>query len=167
MSLVRHISDFVEIWNYESEATLKVFNNLTDDSLSQKVTDQGRSLGFLAWHITQSIGEMMSKTGMEFPGFEENAPAPKSANEIVKLYEKYSLLMLNQVQTWNDNMLTDQLDMYGQKWLRADVLSSLAAHQNHHRGQMTVLMRQAGLKVPGVYGPAKEEWAQFGMPAME
>ncbi|MCK4657684.1 MAG: hypothetical protein KAT85_11650, partial [candidate division Zixibacteria bacterium] len=33
----------------------------------------------------------------------------------------------------------------------------------HHRGQMTVLMRQAGLKVPGVYGPSMEEWEHFGM----
>jgi len=24
-------------------------------------------------------------------------------------------------------------------------------------------MRQAGLKVPGTYGPAKEEWGAFGM----
>jgi hypothetical protein len=30
-----------------------------------------------------------------------------------------------------------------------------------------VLMRQAGLSVPGVYGPAREEWAAMGMPAME
>ena len=37
-------------------------------------------------------------------------------------------------------------------------LMTLINHQNHHRGQMTVLMRQAGLTVPGVYGPAKEEW---------
>jgi uncharacterized damage-inducible protein DinB len=29
---------------------------------------------------------------------------------------------------------------------------------------MTVLMRQAGLKVPGIYGPSREEWSQFGMP---
>jgi hypothetical protein len=32
---------------------------------------------------------------------------------------------------------------------------------------MTVLMRQAGLKVPGVYGPAREEWAGMGMQAPE
>jgi len=44
------------------------------------------------------------------------------------------------------------------------VLVSLITHQAHHRGQMTVLMRQAGLKVPGVYGPAREEWAAMGMP---
>jgi uncharacterized damage-inducible protein DinB len=30
---------------------------------------------------------------------------------------------------------------------------------------MTVLMRQAGLRVPGVYGPSQEEWSQFGMEA--
>ena len=44
---------------------------------------------------------------------------------------------------------------------------TLINHQNHHRGQMTVLMRQAGLTVPGVYGPAKEEWATAGMEALK
>lgn len=33
------------------------------------------------------------------------------------------------------------------------------------RGQLTVLMRQAGLPVSGVYGPSKEEGGQFGMEA--
>jgi len=35
----------------------------------------------------------------------------------------------------------------------------LIAHQGHHRAQMTVLMRQAGLKVPGVYGPSEADKA--------
>jgi uncharacterized damage-inducible protein DinB len=30
---------------------------------------------------------------------------------------------------------------------------------------MTVLMRQAGLAVPGMYGPAREDWAKYGMAA--
>lgn len=42
-----------------------------------------------------------------------------------------------------------------------DVLNGL---ETHHLGQMTVLMRQAGLNVPGVYGPSKEEWTAYGMP---
>ena len=57
--------------------------------------------------------------------------------------------------------------MYGEKWPRGMSLSALMAHETHHRGQMTVLMRQAGLPVPGVYGPAKEEWAAMGAPAMQ
>jgi hypothetical protein len=37
--------------------------------------------------------------------------------------------------------------------------------KSRYRGQMTVLMRQAGLKVPVIYGPAREEWQEFGMAA--
>jgi hypothetical protein len=28
---------------------------------------------------------------------------------------------------------------------------------------MSVLMRQAGLPMPSIYGPTKEEWAQWNM----
>ncbi|HUJ75909.1 MAG TPA: DinB family protein, partial [bacterium] len=52
---------------------------------------------------------------------------------------------------------------YGRPWRRASVLSSLVRHQIHHRGQLTVLMRQAHLVVPGIYGPAREEWVTMGM----
>ena len=48
--------------------------------------------------------------------------------------------------------------MYGQKWTRSATLESIVKHQIHHRAQMTVLMRQASLKVPRVYGPSREEW---------
>jgi len=168
MSLVKAVNDFLDTWKYESTSTLKIFSNLTDESLKQKVTADGRSLGFLAWHITQTIGEMMSKTGLNFPGFDEHTPAPTAVNEIKKEYENLSGAMVTQIEkNWKDEMLQDDINMYGQPWKRADVLASLTAHQSHHRGQMTVLMRQAGLKVPGVYGPSKEEWAAIGMPPME
>jgi uncharacterized damage-inducible protein DinB len=163
--MFRTINDFLEAWKYESEATLKVFDNLTDESLNQKVTDEGRTLGFIAWHITQTIGEMMSKTGLIFPDFDENTSVPKRISEITSEYEKLSKMLKDQIEeSWKDEMLNDDLNMYGQVWKRANVLSSLIAHQTHHRGQMTVLMRQAGLKVPGVYGPSKEEWAAYGVP---
>ena len=49
------------------------------------------------------------------------------------------------------------------EWLKADVehvrvfiRAALLHHEIHHRGQMTVLMRQAGLKLPGVYGPSAD-----------
>ncbi|MGA2381636.1 MAG: DinB family protein [Spirochaetia bacterium] len=43
----------------------------------------------------------------------------------------------------------------GGRWTRAGVLASLVKHQIQHRAQMTVLMRQTGIRVPGVYGPAQ------------
>ena len=68
---------------------------------------------------------------------------------------------------WTDENLTDGILMYGETWTKGFALTCFLMHGAHHRGQMTVLMRQAGLKVHGVYGPAKEEWAEQGMPAME
>ena len=165
--MFRTINDFLETWKYESEATLKVLGNLTDDSLNQMVTPQGRSLGFIAWHITNTIPEMLSKTGLSF-NYEENTPVPSSVETIQDVYKSSSKAATELIsKNWKDEMLNDDINMYGQIWKRASVLTSLIAHQAHHRGQMTVLMRQAGLKVPGVYGPAKEEWAQFGMPTQE
>jgi uncharacterized damage-inducible protein DinB len=67
---------------------------------------------------------------------------------------------------WKDGMLEEEDDMYGEPWKKGQSLTNLVAHQCHHRGQMTVLMRQAGLRVPGFYGPAKEDWAQMGMDPM-
>ena len=73
-------SDFIKDWNFEREATLKILNALTDESLKQKVNEQGRSLGRLAWHITLSIGEMMSKTGLKFDSPDEDSASSLSSS---------------------------------------------------------------------------------------
>ena len=66
-------------------------------------------------------------------------------------------------EKWTDDTLTESDNMYGEDWQRGTTLAILINHQAHHRGQLTVLMRQAGLSVPGVYGPSKEEWVAYGM----
>lgn len=160
------ISDFQKDWQFELESTLKVMKNLTDSSLGQEVVPGGRTLGFLAWHITVSLGEMMQKTGLTVDCPPEDAPMPESAQEICNIYEKASKSLLEQITSdWTDDTLLVEDNMFGQMWARGNTLSALSAHQIHHRAQMTVLMRQAGLLVPGVYGPSKEEWSQMGMPA--
>lgn len=162
------VEDFLKDWKYESESSMKIFNALTDDSLNVKVTGEGRSLGFLAWHITQSIGEMMNKTGLNIMGYDEKQDAPVSSKEIADAYKQVSDSLIDGIKTnWTDDKLMLEDEMYGEKWKKGSTLGILILHQTHHRGQMTVLMRQAGLKVPGVYGPSYEEWTAYGMPPMK
>ncbi len=162
--MFRRLADFEKTWEYESEATLKLLRALTDGSLAQAVGPQGRTLGRLAWHVTQTIGEMMRRTGLEVQAPEEDAPVPAHAAEIAAAYEKAAASLDEEIRLdWSDKSLESEDDMYGQRWKRGETLRALVAHQAHHRGQMTVLMRQAGLAVPGVYGPAREEWAGMGM----
>lgn len=164
--MIRKIDDFIHDWKYESESTLKLFAALTDESLNKTSMGEVRKIGRLAWHITFTLHEMMSRTGLNIPAIDE-ANVPDSAKEIHDTYKKLSDALIADIAKWNDADLETEDDMYGQKWKRGTTLSILVKHQAHHRGQLTILMRQAGLKVAGVYGPSREEWAAYGMPTME
>jgi uncharacterized damage-inducible protein DinB len=162
------VTDFIERWKYESESTLKVFEQLTDDSLNKKFNDNVRTLGRLAWHMVTTLGEMVQRTGLKFDATPEDAPLPSAVKEICDEYKRSSEGMLNAVKKeWKDESLLEDVNLYGQNWKKGKVLSVLVNHQTHHRGQLTVVMRLAGLKVPGIYGPSREEWANMGMEAQE
>jgi len=165
--MYRTIEDFKNDWNYEREMTARIFGQLTDESLSRQVTPEGRTLGFLAWHIVVCLG-MAAEAGLPFevPGDYASQP-PSEAAAIKSVYEKYAAdLMVSVEKNWKDANLLEEVQMYGLTWTRGYALLVMVKHQSHHRGQMTVLMRQAGLVFPGAYGPAKEEWAAAGMEAL-
>jgi uncharacterized damage-inducible protein DinB len=162
--MFRTIADFEKEWKEHSSATQKLFAALTDESLSQEVADHHRTLGRVAWHIVITIPEMMEKTGLKFEGISEHSPMPTTAAEIQRGYAQVSAHLLEEIkENWSDRDLRVEDDMYGQMWERGSTLCVLINHEIHHRGQMTVLMRQAGLPVPGIFGPSKEEWSQWGM----
>ncbi len=160
------IAQFEEAWTREAELTRKVMQNMTDESLTRKVADSHSTLGWIAWHISTTIPEMMEHTGLKLDLLKPDAPIPPSAEQIERAYGSVALALLEKIRLeWKDETLNFQDDMYGEKWERRFTLTALIQHQIHHRGQMTVLMRQAGLRVPSIYGPAKEDWAQYGMEA--
>ena len=162
--MISTINGFEHLWSSELEATQKLFKHLNDRSLSQAVNPEGRTLARLAWHITTSIPEMISRTGLKLRGPGQDDPIPATAKLIAQGYSEAAISLLEQVKaTWTDATLAEKDEMYGEKWARGYTLSALILHQVHHRGQMTVLMRQAGLEIPGLYGPARQEWDAFGM----
>ena len=162
--MFRSIDDFAGTWAFESAGTQKLMDALTDASLPQEVHPGGRTIGRLAWHIAQTIPEMMARTGLHVTGLDEHAPAPSSAATIAVVYRAAAASLMDEIRAhWTDASLGENDNMYGEQWTRAQTLSALVGHQTHHRGQLTVLMRQAGLPVTGMYGPAREEWATMGM----
>jgi uncharacterized damage-inducible protein DinB len=160
------ISDFIEDWKYESESTIKVLNNLTDEMLTVKFNNDIRTAGKLAWHIVGAIAELGHRMGLTFEEIDQDSPFPPTAKEIVDEYKRASEGMVKEIQeNWTDEtlLLEDDVIGNGELWSRGKTLGALVTHQIHHRAQLTIVMRLAGLKVPGVYGPAKEEWVKYGM----
>lgn len=162
--MYRRVSDFLNDWKEESKSTKDVLEGLTDESLNQRVTPTGRSLAKLGWHIAQSL-HMVTEAGLQ--GLEapkEHDGVPTSGRAILKGYADGAESLAKVVEKgWTDAQLAEEVPMYGESWSRGKVLSVIVRHEAHHRGQMTVLMRQAGLIVPGPYGPAREQWAAYGM----
>ncbi|OCT16235.1 hypothetical protein A8709_02000 [Paenibacillus pectinilyticus] len=162
--MFRTIADFVTEYTNESKTTQRVMDTLTDASLAQKITPELRSLGQLGWHIGTTIHEMISRTGLEFAAPEGEEHAPASALTIADTYRTSAAAAIDAIQSqWTDAKLSESSDMYGEQWLNGLTLRIFLSHEIHHRGEMIVLMRQAGLRVPDIYGPTREDWIERGM----
>ncbi len=166
--MFRSTTEFVQDWRAESANTAKIMDALTDASLAQPVSKDDRTLGRVAWHIVTTIPEMLGHTGLHATSIGVDAPLPSHASEIAAAYKAVANEIVAIIQRdWTDATLAIEDNMYGMTWARGLTLEILIRHEIHHRGQMTVLMRQADLRVPGTCGPAREDWAGMGQPVPE
>jgi len=158
----RTIEDFIVDWNLESGLTMKVLEALTDESLKQTVSEaQQRTLGELAWHLVGAIPVLLGAGGLQIDAPSYETPTPTSAAEIADRYRRMSEVAMTALkEQWTDGKLAEGLSLFGFiDTTYSGLLSLVVKHQIHHRGQMTILMRQAGVVPPGVYGPNEEESA--------
>lgn len=162
--MFRKLEDFYRIWAYESASTLKMFDAIPADRFKNTGSENIRSIARLSWHITESIAEMFAHAGLTIDGIKD---ASNEANDIEKLkaeYKKASQSLVEELKKhWTDDMMEDKKMMYGDEWEKGIILSVLIRHQTHHRGQLSVLLREEGVVIPGMYGPTKEEWIAMGM----
>jgi uncharacterized damage-inducible protein DinB len=166
--MYRKVSDFLEDWKSETDSTIKVFSGLTDESLNKKFHNDVRSAGRIAWHMTMTLAEMAQLMGLKVTSIEKDAPVPSSVRELIDKFNEIAAGLYSEIEkNWTDDTLLREDELFGEIWKRGKSLSVTMAHHIHHLGQLTVVMRLAGLKVPGVYGPAKEEWADYGMDPQE
>ncbi|MGV3263519.1 DinB family protein [Cytobacillus pseudoceanisediminis] len=158
------ISDFLNEWNREAMLTQKVLDGLTDDSLQQQVYPEGRTLGRIAWHFTTNIPDYLSHFGLKMEKAENGENVPASAKEIADTFKKLSEEAAQAIQQqWTEDTLSQTQNSFGREETNAQILMGLIKHIVHHRGQLTILIRQAGLKPFGVYGPPKEDWVHLGV----
>lgn len=154
--LYRKVEDFIEDWSASAEGTLAVMKAMTNDKLDQAIVEGHNSLGWLAWHLVGAAGAFGHFAGLQIEAPASDQPTPKDVTEIVEAYEKVMQSYKIEGPKLTDDSLLEEVTGFGGPVLRGKLLRALIDHQTHHRGQMTVLLRQAGLTVPGIMGPTKE-----------
>jgi uncharacterized damage-inducible protein DinB len=168
--MFRRLDDFNKAWTEEAAKTREVFAAIPDAAMAARVGEGHRDLQRLAWHLVETLIEMPGQMGLKIPGAERvkggfiEAP-PETMAAIAETYQAASDGLLKALEAWSDADLEREDELYGETWRRGLTLMALICHQVHHRGQMTVLMRQAGLTMPSLYGPVKEGWASYGVEA--
>lgn len=162
--MFRKVEDFTTTYRHHLDEALQMLGALTDASLAHRAVAGHRSIGEVAWHIVQCIPGMSNEVGLGLDTAVLEQPVPASAAAISAAYRRCGEELLGKLLSdWTDATLEQEDNMYGETWKRGFTLLALYAHEVHHLGQLTVLMRSAGLSVHGRFGPSKEEWAQHGM----
>lgn len=165
--MIRKLEDFYATWAYESQNTIKMFEAIPADRFKNTGSENIRSIARLAWHITESVSEMLNHAGLAVEGISDASNEPNDISKVITEYKKSSNSLIEMLKAnWSDNVLDEKVNMYGDMWEKGTVLSVLVRHQSHHRGQLSILLRQEGLVLPGMYGPTKEEWIAMGLNPM-
>lgn len=148
----------------EAQTTRRVLERVPDDRLGWKPHDKSMSLGQLALHIAVlpgTIAELSTISPFPVPKFEQ--PSATSAAELVPTLNQ----SLAKARTILSGMSEADL---AKTWRVVDgdrevmalpvgaVLRTIMLnHWYHHRGQLSVYLRQVGVSVPSIYGPSADE----------
>jgi uncharacterized damage-inducible protein DinB len=159
------IDDLVQELEHEAQATRRVLERVPQERLHWKPHPKSMTLGQLAMHVANlpgAIAEISTRSS-----FDVTTPVPRpdanSTDEVLRTFEESMGRARTHLRSMTDaELATPWRMMKGSQELwaipRAAFLRSVMLnHWYHHRGQLTVYLRETGALVPAVYGDSADE----------
>ena len=149
----------------EAQTTRRVLERIPEDQMNWRPHPKARMLGELAFHVATvpgSVAEFIaSLSPAQVPDFID--PSPPSAAELIPALDE-SIAKAKQIlgdmddatimATWR--MMDGEREVFALP--RVSLLRSIMLnHWYHHRGQLTVYLRQLDIPIPPIYGPSADE----------
>jgi uncharacterized damage-inducible protein DinB len=155
---------FVQELEQEARTTRRVLERVPDEHLGWKPHAKSWSLGQLALHIATVPGGVASfatAPSAEAPTFVQ-AAATRAA-ELLPALDQSIAQARDALRGFDDAAMRatfritagdrELMALPRAAFLRAIMLN----HWYHHRGQLSVYLRQLGVPVPSIYGPSADE----------
>ena len=153
-------------FDHEMAVARKVLERVNDAQFAWQPHEKSMTLGRLATHVAEI--PQWGRTILTEPEFNmvDGAYTPTTASttaEVLQLFDGQvkTIRELLAARTDADLMSTWTFKQNGQELFgmpRAAAWRSwVMNHLIHHRGQLSVYLRQTGSKVPGIYGPSADE----------
>ena len=159
------IDGMLQEFEQEAQTTRRVLERVPDNQLAWRPHEKARTLGELALHVAMvpgGVAELVaSPSPAQAPQFAD--PTPKRASELIPALD-HSIAKVKEVLGGMDDaaLLATWRLMQGDRELlalpRVAMLRSVMLnHWYHHRGQLTVYLRELGVSIPSIYGPSADE----------
>ena len=156
--------------DHEMKTTRRVLERVDENQLGWKPHEKSMSLGRLASHLAELPSFAVAiMNGAIFdvapPGGKSTIKPANAAtrDEILELFDKNVAAARQAIAEADNEALMENWSLLkgGEPVFTlpkiAAVRSMLLSHTIHHRGQLTVYLRQTGSQVPSVYGPSADE----------
>jgi len=149
----------------EAVTTRRVLERVPTDKLSWQPHPKSMSLGQLALHVAMTPGavaQLSATSPASRPSF-GSPPVPASTGDVLEALDQSLATARSVVGTMDDAMLLDTWTMAdgGKTMMALPRIGLLRAimlnHWYHHRGQLSVYLRQLDVPLPSIYGPSADE----------
>lgn len=162
--------DILQELDQEAVTTRRVLERVPEDKLDWRPHEKSFSLGELAMHVATIPGALAQVSTLEsFQVKPDGIPRPSASStaELLGALDQSLTRAHEIVGAMDDESLATPWKMVdGERELlsiprSAFLRSVMLNHWYHHRGQLTVYLRQTGAPVPAVYGPSADEVPAF------
>ena len=157
-------SAFVQELEQETATTRRVLERVPNDKLDWRPHPKSMSLGQLALHVATipgNVAELLTRSPVPVPQFTQ--PAASSASELMPALDE-SVSKAKQVLGTMDDAAMGSIWrlVHGDREIMAVPRGAMFRaimlnHWYHHRGQLSVYLRELGVPVPSIYGPSADE----------
>jgi uncharacterized damage-inducible protein DinB len=148
----------------EAQTTRRVLERVPNQQLGWKPHDKARTLGALALHVAMvpgAVAEVAAQPQVPPPQFID--PLPASAADLVPALDDSVAKAKRLLGGMDDQMLLATWRIVdGDREIMAlprvaFLRSIMLNHWYHHRGQLTMYLRELNVPIPSIYGPSADE----------
>jgi len=158
------ITALLQELEHEAQTTKRVLERVPNDQLAWKPHPKSMSLGQLALHVATvpgMVATIAAQPEVEAPQFTQ--PSATSSAELVPALDASVARAKELLGGMDDGALgaTWRLKRGDREVLAiprgAFLRSIMLNHWYHHRGQLSVYLRQLNVPLPSIYGPSADE----------
>jgi uncharacterized damage-inducible protein DinB len=161
---MKMIDGLLQELEQEAQTTKRVLERVPQAHLAWKPHEKSMSLGQLALHIATvpgNVAQMIAQPSMQMPKFVQS-PATNTSELLPALDDsikkaRQALGSLDDAAvtaTWR--VLDGDREVMSMPRIAA-LRAIMLNHWYHHRGQLSVYLRQLNVPVPSIYGPSADE----------